>query len=114
MNFDLTPEQTEFQAVMRAFADQEVAPGAAERDRTEEFPLEVVRKMAELGLFGLPFPQAYGGSEADALTFCLAIEELGRVDQSVGITLSAVHSNEVRGTHPSTLAALSADTSRPA
>lgn len=89
MNFDLTPEQTEFQAVMRAFADQEVAPGAAERDRAEEFPLEVVRKMAELGLFGLPFPQAYGGSEADALTFCLAIEELGRVDQSVGITLSA-------------------------
>jgi short/branched chain acyl-CoA dehydrogenase len=89
LNFDLTPEQTEFQAVMRSFADQEVAPGAAERDRTEQFPLEVVRKMAELGLFGLPFPQSYGGSEADALTFCLAIEELGRVDQSVGITLSA-------------------------
>jgi alkylation response protein AidB-like acyl-CoA dehydrogenase len=89
LNFDLTPEQTEFQAVMRSFADQEVAPGAAERDRTEQFPLEVVRKMAGLGLFGLPFPQSYGGSEADSLTFCLAIEELGRVDQSVGITLSA-------------------------
>jgi alkylation response protein AidB-like acyl-CoA dehydrogenase len=89
LNFDLTPEQTEFQAVMRSFADQEVAPGAAERDRNEQFPLDVVRKMAELGLFGLPFPQSYGGSEADSLTFCLAIEELGRVDQSVGITLSA-------------------------
>ena len=74
---------------MRSFADQEVAPGAAERDRTEQFPLDVVRKMAELGLFGLPFPQSYGGSDADSLTFCLAIEELGRVDQSVGITLSA-------------------------
>jgi len=89
MNFDLTSEQTEFQGVMRTFADQEVAPGAAERDRTETFPIEVVRKMADLGLFGLPFPQAYGGSDADALTFCIAIEELGRVDQSVGITLSA-------------------------
>ena len=89
MNFDLTPEQQEFHEVMRAFADQEVAPGAAERDENERFPLEIVAKMAELGLFGLPFPAEYGGSDADALTLCLAIEELGRVDQSVGITLSA-------------------------
>jgi len=89
MNFDLTPEQEEFRQVVRRFAEEVVAPGAAERDRDETFPLDVVRKMAELGLFGLPFPEAYGGSDADAVTVCLAIEELGRIDQSVGITLSA-------------------------
>jgi short/branched chain acyl-CoA dehydrogenase len=89
MNFDLTPEQEEFRQVVRRFGQEVVAPGAAERDRTETFPLDVVKQMAELGLFGLPFPEAYGGSEADTVTICLAIEELGRVDQSVGITLSA-------------------------
>ena len=89
MNFDLTPEQTEFRGIMKAFADEVVAPGAAERDQHEAFPLDIVGKMAELGLFGLPFPDEFGGSGSDALTFCLVIEELGRVDQSVGITLSA-------------------------
>jgi short/branched chain acyl-CoA dehydrogenase len=89
MNFDLTAEQEDFRKVIREFAEQVVAPGAAERDATEEFPLEVVRRMAELGLFGLPFPEAYGGSEADTVTICLAVEEIGRIDQSVGITLSA-------------------------
>jgi short/branched chain acyl-CoA dehydrogenase len=89
MNFDLTPEQEEFRQVVRRFAEEVVAPGTAERDRSETFPLDVVRQMAELGLFGLPFPERYGGSDADTVTICLAIEELGRVDQSVGITLSA-------------------------
>lgn len=89
MNFDLTPEQEDFRKVVREFAEEIVAPGAAERDAKEEFPLDVVRRMAELGLFGLPFPEEFGGSEADTVTMCLAIEELGRVDQSVGITLSA-------------------------
>jgi short/branched chain acyl-CoA dehydrogenase len=89
MNFDLTPEQEEFRRVVRDFARDVVAPGAAGRDEREEFPLEVVRRMAGLGLFGLPFPEELGGSAADTVTFCLAIEELGRVDQSVGITLSA-------------------------
>ena len=89
MNFDLTPEQQEFRGVMHAFADEVIAPGAAGRDEREEFPLETVGKMAELGLFGLPFPEEYGGSAADAVTFCIAIEELGRVDQSMAITLSA-------------------------
>jgi short-chain 2-methylacyl-CoA dehydrogenase len=89
MNFDLSPEQEEFRGIVRAFADEVVAPGASERDAREEFPLEVVHRMAELGLFGLPFPEEFGGSGSDALTFCLVIEELGRVDQAVGITLSA-------------------------
>jgi short/branched chain acyl-CoA dehydrogenase len=89
MNFDLTDEQEAFRQVVREFSEEVVAPGAAERDEREEFPLDVVKKMAELGLFGLPFPEELGGSGADAVTVCLAIEELGRVDQSVGITLSA-------------------------
>jgi short-chain 2-methylacyl-CoA dehydrogenase len=89
MDFDLTPEQREFRDVVRAFADEVVAPGAGERDEREEFPLEIVRKMADLGLFGLPFPEEHGGSGASSLMMCLALEELGRVDQSVAITLSA-------------------------
>ena len=89
MDFDLTPEQQEFRNVVREFAEEVVAPQAAEADLEERFPLDVVEQMGELGLFGLPFPEAHGGSDADAITLCLAIEELGRVDQSVGITLSA-------------------------
>jgi short-chain 2-methylacyl-CoA dehydrogenase len=89
MDFDLSDEQEQFRDVVRKFARDVVAPGAAERDEREEFPLEVVKKMAELGLCGLPLPERYGGSDADAVTMCLAVEELGRVDQSVGITLSA-------------------------
>jgi len=61
MDFDLTVEQEEFRRVIRAFADDVVAPGAAERDEKEEFPLEIVRRMAELGLFGIPFPRRWGG-----------------------------------------------------
>ncbi len=89
MNFDLSPEQAAFRDVVRGFAQEVVAPQAAEADREERFPLEVVRRMGELGLFGLPFPERYGGSDADAVTMCLAIEEIGRADQSAGITLSA-------------------------
>ena len=89
MNFDLTPEEEEFREVVRGFTQEVVAPQAAESDREERFPLDVVKRMGALGLFGLPFPETYGGSDADAITVCLAIEELGRVDQSVGITLSA-------------------------
>ena len=89
MNFDLTDEQEEFRKVVREFAEEVVAPQAADADREERFPLEVVKQMGAMGLFGLPFPEAYGGSDADTITVCLAIEELGRADQSVGITLSA-------------------------
>jgi butyryl-CoA dehydrogenase len=74
---------------MRDFADREVAPGAVERDRDGSFPYDLVRKMGDIGLFGLPLPAEYGGSDADLTTLCLAIEELARVDASVAITLSA-------------------------
>ena len=89
MNLDLTPEQEEFRAVLRRFAEEVVGPRAEEADRAAELPMDVVREMAALGLFGLPFPEEHGGSDANAVTMCLAIEEIGRVDQSIGITLSA-------------------------
>jgi alkylation response protein AidB-like acyl-CoA dehydrogenase len=89
VDFDLTPEQLEFQRAVRDFADDVVAPASAGYDEREEFPLEIVRKMGELGLFGLPFPERYGGLDGDLLTFCVCLEEIGRVDASVAITLEA-------------------------
>ena len=89
MDFDLTPEQREFRDVVRRFAQDVVAPRSAEADEAAALPMDVLTRMAELGLFGLPFPEEHGGSNADTVTVCLAIEELGRVDQSIGITLSA-------------------------
>jgi len=89
MDFDLSAEQKEFRKAVREFADEVVAPRAEEMDRKEELPMDVVKQMGELGLFGVPFPEKYGGQGADFLTFCLAIEELARVDSSIAITLEA-------------------------
>lgn len=89
MHFDLTEEQKMIRKMMRDFAEGEVAPGADERDRKKAFPLEVIKKMAELNLMGLPFPEEYGGAGADTISFAIAVEELSRVDASVGITYSA-------------------------
>ncbi|MEN8234682.1 MAG: acyl-CoA dehydrogenase family protein [Actinomycetota bacterium] len=82
-------EHLAFRRVMREFADAEIAPHTREWDRTKTFPLDAVKKMADLGLFGLPFEERYGGSESDFATLCIAIEELARVDQSMAITLEA-------------------------
>ncbi|MBV8303403.1 MAG: acyl-CoA dehydrogenase family protein [Acidimicrobiia bacterium] len=89
MHLDLSPEQEDFRKVVRDFAEREIAPHADEWDRTHTFPVDVVLAMGELGLFGLPFPEEYGGAGADFTTFCLAVEELGRVDSSMAITLEA-------------------------
>ncbi len=89
MDFDLTEEQKAIQALCRDFAREEVAPRAEEMDRNEEFPYDLVRKMAELGLLGLPFPEKYGGSDADTVSYALAIMELARVDASTAITMAA-------------------------
>ena len=89
MEFQLSPEQDAFAKVVRDFAEAEVRPHAETWDRDHIFPVDLVHKMGELGLFGLVAPAEYGGADADFTTLCLAIEELGRVDQSVGITLSA-------------------------
>jgi short-chain 2-methylacyl-CoA dehydrogenase len=89
MNLDLSDETQEFRSVVRAFAEEVVAPRAEEMDRQAELPMDVVKQMGELGLFGLPFPEEYGGQGSDFLTLCVAIEELARVDSSIAITLEA-------------------------
>ncbi len=89
MDLDFAPEHDALRAMVRDFAAAEIAPHAARWDQRSEFPLDVVRHMGELGLFGLVFPEAWGGGGGDFVSLCIAIEELGRVDQSVGITLSA-------------------------
>jgi butyryl-CoA dehydrogenase len=89
MDFELSDEQEAFRKVVREFAEAEIAPLAEEWDRSHTFPVDTITAMGELGLFGLPFPAEYGGSGADFTTFCIALEELGRVDQSMGITVEA-------------------------
>ena len=89
LSYALTSEQEEFRRVVADFADRVVAPAAEEFNADARFPAEIVRQMGEMGLFGIPFPEEYGGMGGDYLSLCLAIEELGRVDQSVGITLEA-------------------------
>ena len=74
---------------VRDFAQSVVAPVAAKHDAEHSFPYEVVAGMADMGLFGLPFPEEYGGMGGDYFALCLALEELGKVDQSVAITLEA-------------------------
>ena len=85
----LTKEQEQLRKTVEAFAREVVAPVAAHHDATKTFPYDVVRQMGEMGLFGLPFPEEYGGMGGDYFTLCLALEELGRVDQSVAMTLEA-------------------------
>jgi alkylation response protein AidB-like acyl-CoA dehydrogenase len=89
MDFDLAPEQQDFVRTIRAFVDSEIRPNAERWDEEAELPMDAVKQMAELGLFGLPFPEEYGGSGSDFLTLCLAIEEIARVDSSLAITLEA-------------------------
>jgi len=89
VDLDLTPEQEDFRKVVRDFAEREIAPHAEAWDRDHTFPVDTVLAMGELGLFGLPFPEEYGGAGADFTTLCLAIEELARVDSSMAITLEA-------------------------
>jgi short/branched chain acyl-CoA dehydrogenase len=89
MDFDLTREQEEFRKAVREFAEEVIRPRAEEMDRLAEFPVDIVKQMGQMGLFGLPFPEAYGGQGADFLTFCLAVEEIARVDSSMAITLEA-------------------------
>src|SRR6266498_3927535 len=89
MDFQLSDEQRLLRDTVRDFARQEVAPVAEELDRTKAFPYEIVAKLGELGLMGIPFPEEYGGGGADTLSYALAIEELARIDSSVCITVAA-------------------------
>src|SRR5881398_1229582 len=89
MSFELSEDHEQFRRTVRDFAEKEVAPHAAQWDRDHHFPVDVVHAMGDLGLFGLTAPEQYGGADGDFTSLCVAIEELGRVDQSVGITLEA-------------------------
>jgi short-chain 2-methylacyl-CoA dehydrogenase len=89
MDLDLSQEQRDFVSTVRSFVDDAIRPNVQRWDLEQELPMEAVKQMAELGLFGLPFPEDYGGSGADFLTLCLAIEEIARVDSSLAITLEA-------------------------
>ncbi len=89
--FELSPEHETFRKSVREFALGEIAPHAAQWDKDHHFPTDVVQKMGELGLMGLTAPEEYGGAgeDGDFTSLCVAIEEIGRIDQSMGITLEA-------------------------
>ena len=89
MQFDLSDDHRLLRDTVRDFARQEIAPVAEELDRTHSFPYEIVKRLAELDLMGIPFPEEYGGAGGDSLAYALAVEELTRVDSSVAITLCA-------------------------
>lgn len=89
MNFKLSEEHEMLRKMVRDFAENEVAPTAAERDEQERFDREIWEKMAELGLAGIPWPEEYGGIGSDYLAYVIAVEELSRVCASTGVTLSA-------------------------
>jgi short/branched chain acyl-CoA dehydrogenase len=89
VDFHLTPEQQAVRELCRDFAREVIMPAAGELDREHRFGYDIVRRMGELGLFGLPFSEQYGGAGADFMSLCLAIEEISRADAGVGITLEA-------------------------
>ena len=88
-NFELNEEYQALSDMVRDFADHVVAPVSAQHDAEHSFPYEIVAQMGELGFFGLPFPEEFGGMGGDYFALALALEQLGRVDQSVAITLEA-------------------------
>src|SRR6478752_10302144 len=89
MDFLLSEDHGAIQELVRDFARNEIAPVAEELDREKRFPYEIVGKLGELGLMGIPFPEEHGGGGGDTLAYALAVEELARVDSSVAITLCA-------------------------
>jgi len=97
VHFELTDEQRAIRALAREFAEQEARPLAPELDEQKRFPYELVAKLADLGLMGVPYPQEWGGGGADTLSYALVIEELARVDASLAITVAA-HTS--LGTYP--------------
>src|SRR5919198_6389713 len=94
MDFELSTDQREIQALTREFAAAEIEPYASDWDREHRFPRELYSKLAELGLMGVCIPEAYGGAGADFLSYVLVLEELSRADAGVGVTV-AVHTSAV-------------------
>lgn len=89
MDFNLTDDQRAIRDTCREFAEAEIKPRAFEMDATGIFPIDLIRKMGEMGLLGLPIPEEYGGAGADFLSYCLALEEIARADAAVAITVEA-------------------------
>jgi butyryl-CoA dehydrogenase len=89
VDFELSEDHEAFRRVVRDFTEKEIAPNVEAWDRDAHFPVDTVRAMGELGLFGLPFPEQYGGGGSGLTALCVAIEEIARVDQSLAITLEA-------------------------
>lgn len=88
MDFILSEQQLAVQNSVREFAEKELLPGVVERDEASEFPVDAYKKMGELGLIGLPHPKEFGGQGADYLSYILAVEEISKVDASMGISYS--------------------------
>jgi short-chain 2-methylacyl-CoA dehydrogenase len=89
MEFDFADHHRMLRETVREFAEKEIGPVAEELDRTKTFPYEIVKRLGELDLMGIPFPTEYGGGGGDSLAYALVVEELARVDSSVAITLCA-------------------------
>ncbi len=89
MSFKTTAEHEALRAKVREFAESEIKPIAFMLDQNNEFPTEGIKKLAELGLMGIPYPKKYGGAGLDALSYAIAVEELSRVDGGTGVILSA-------------------------
>src|SRR5437899_8267052 len=92
MEFELTEEQHQMKMSVREFAESEIAPHVMEWDETQHFPVELQPKLGELGLLGMLFPEEYGGAGLGYVEYATAIEELSRVDGSVGISIAAHNS----------------------
>src|SRR5690625_6279655 len=89
MNFDLTIEQKMVRDMVRDFAETVIKPRAVEIDKSAKFPLDIFEQMGELGLLGIPFPAQYGGSGGDTISYALAVEEIGKVCASTGLSYAA-------------------------
>ncbi|MEK3800489.1 acyl-CoA dehydrogenase family protein [Peribacillus sp. FSL H8-0477] len=89
MNFELTKEQLMIKEMTRGFAEKEIKPIAIELDRESKFPEEVFKKMGELGLLGIPFPETYGGSGGDTISYAIAVEEIGKACGGTGLSYAA-------------------------
>lgn len=88
MNFEITEEQAMIRDTIRDFAEKEVAPASRDNNRDEHFPLDLINKLGEMGVLGLNLPSEYGGGGADYISYCIMLEELGRADLGVAVTVS--------------------------
>jgi len=89
MNFELTKEQQMIKEMVREFAEKEIAPNAAKWDEEAYFSIEIFKKMGELGLLGIPFPEEYGGAGGDTISYAVAVEEIGRACGGTGLSYAA-------------------------